>query len=308
MATETIPYLLKRLEKLVAQINDEVPTNSNQPSSVKLGDDFQVLKRACMDQTNTVRESIAARDQTEKKGQGSTVEGIAASAKVRRELNELAVVAERLHNAHQQMVQHDKQTNSDQGREVEELLRNVEACLEQERRRWGAAQAASSPAKAGSGQVAKLGGSWKPKMPKAAASGAAGAAGAAASGGDIRREELEEGLIQAQERDAAMEGSLDAILSGLGRLKGVAQDMEEEALVQNLMIDEIHDRALRAEGDLRNLNRRMEVVLRNAGGPGRVIANICLFLLLLALALYVYQTVLQHRIPADSASPNASRA
>eukprot|EP00961_Rhodomonas_salina_P118156 1590219-Rhodomonas_salina.1 len=190
MATETIPYLLKRLEKLAAQINDEVPTNSNQPSSVKLGDDFQVLKRACMDQTNTVRESIAARDQTEKKGQGSTVEGIAASAKVRRELNELAVVAERLHNAHQQMVQHDKQTNSDQGREVEELLRNVEACLEQERRRWGAAQAASSPvlfplplalhpshhdltsqdlqAKAGSGQVAKLGGSWKPKMPKAA--------------------------------------------------------------------------------------------------------------------------------------------
>eukprot|EP00287_Rhodomonas_sp_CCMP768_P003709 CAMPEP_0196738650 /NCGR_PEP_ID=MMETSP1091-20130531/15920_1 /TAXON_ID=302021 /ORGANISM="Rhodomonas sp., Strain CCMP768" /LENGTH=184 /DNA_ID=CAMNT_0042082627 /DNA_START=270 /DNA_END=820 /DNA_ORIENTATION=+ len=180
MTGETITHLLHRLERLVAQINEEVPT-SKSSSDIRLGDDFQVLKRACMDQTNTVREAIAKRDKTEKSGQGSSVEGIAASAKVRRELNELAVVAERLHHAHQVLAQHGRQDfDAEQGREVEELLKNVEACLEQERRRWGASQAASSPAKSGAaaaaavGHLPKLSSAWRPKRPKQEASTAGG--------------------------------------------------------------------------------------------------------------------------------------
>jgi len=292
---------------MVLKISEELP--SSQTTTVKLGDDFQLLKRACMDQTNSLRECIQNRDHLVNQGKASTVEGIAASARVRRELNELAIVADRLHSAHEQMCLENRKRakedgnpdsraagggGSEQGREVEELLKNVEACLEQERRRWGALQAAaaSSPAKSSSssGGVSSLfqsGSLWRPAKPKAAASGR-GAGGEIVA---VENEDLQQGLIEAAERDSKMENTLDAILSGLGRLKGVARDIEEEAVVQTVMLDQIQTKTERAEEELSSLNRRMEGVLVQAGGAGRLVLNVVLFLLLLALALFIFQTL-----------------
>mmetsp|Transcript_9421 Transcript_9421/g.27036 ORF Transcript_9421/g.27036 Transcript_9421/m.27036 type:complete len:80 (-) Transcript_9421:435-674(-) len=55
-------------------------------------------------------------------------------------------------------------------------------------------------------------------------------------------------------------------LLGLGRLKGIAIDMHEEVRLQSVMIDEITAKAESANNELRNINKRMDRVLQQAGG------------------------------------------
>mmetsp|Transcript_9429 Transcript_9429/g.27064 ORF Transcript_9429/g.27064 Transcript_9429/m.27064 type:complete len:96 (-) Transcript_9429:487-774(-) len=50
---------------------------------------------------------------------------------------------------------------------------------------------------------------------------------------------MQQSLLSMAARDQKMDQSLDAIIQGLGRLKGIAIDMHEEVRLQSVMIDEI---------------------------------------------------------------------
>mmetsp|Transcript_9418 Transcript_9418/g.27023 ORF Transcript_9418/g.27023 Transcript_9418/m.27023 type:complete len:98 (-) Transcript_9418:228-521(-) len=80
-------------------------------------------------------------------------------------------------------------------------------------------------------------------------------------------------------------------LLGLGRLKGIAIDMHEEVRLQSVMIDEITAKAESANNELRNINKRMDRVLQQAGGASRGSINLVLVLLILSLLLFIYKTL-----------------
>ena len=88
-----------------------------------------------------MREAIQSRESFARQGdQGlRTPDGIAASSTVRRELNELGLCAERVRKAHEQKRKgkrggQEASQVSWEDKEVEELLRLVNACVESERR------------------------------------------------------------------------------------------------------------------------------------------------------------------------------
>jgi hypothetical protein len=110
---------------------------------------LQQLVKTISEQTQIVREAIQQRDQLEHSGKLGTMQGIAAQAAVRRDLNELSILGEQMHKMHQEAkVAAESGNNSDllhwQACDVEGLVRHVEQCMTKEKNRTKINTAASS--------------------------------------------------------------------------------------------------------------------------------------------------------------------
>jgi len=204
--------LIRRVERLRRQIGGASQEENQGPVSL--------LRSECLEATESVRECVKRRDQLNKQGLARSFEGIEAAAAVRRELSNLAIVADRLQAAHTE--QDRRKKSPEDAEEVAHILRLVKACMENENPRNGE-QLARSSLKPYTTPL--LGGS--PIVD--------GVLGRRA----LSDPEAQQGLLTISAGDRKMDQSLDAIIDGLGRLKGVALDMNEEVKLQSVMIDEI---------------------------------------------------------------------
>jgi hypothetical protein len=176
-------------------------------------DPFTQLQAACLEQVERVRQSIQTRDDLTRSRRAHSIEGIAASAAVRRDLNTLAVSADRLR-------QHPAATRSE---EVQSILSSVQQCLDFESGRH-------QPGKVSPSKANNLGASrGTPSAGELA--GNKTAKTSAGLRGVRMDEELTQGLLNVHEREEAMGSSLDAISEGLARLRGVAVDIHTEVQV-----------------------------------------------------------------------------
>ena len=224
---------------------------------------LQRLVKEISDQTQKVRDAIQERDQLERCGQLRSMQGIAAASAVRRELKDLAGLADRLHAMYLQAekaVEGGDESGLQRWRaaNVDGLLQHVQQCIATERSRGkmdektvSQASKASADIRAslrkvtGQGVAAGGGGEAGERVRAAGATGSARAAGRDAgrrglggrAGGEgaedrIERGEqgLEEQLLRVGERECEIDEELDAVFAGLSRLRGIAVDINTEVL------------------------------------------------------------------------------
>ncbi|KAL4567059.1 hypothetical protein LXL04_022630 [Taraxacum kok-saghyz] len=82
---------------------------------------------------------------------------------------------------------------------------------------------------------------------------------------------------------------LDVIAEGLGTLKNMAQDMQEEVVRQVPLMDEIDDKVDRAASDLRNTNIRLKDTVTKLRSSRNFCVDIILLCLILGIAAYLYK-------------------
>ena len=222
---------------------------------------LQRLVKEISDQTQKVRDAIQERDQLERCGQLRSMQGIAAASAVRRELKDLAGLADRLHAMYLQAekaVEGGDESGLQRWRaaNVDGLLQHVQQCIATERSRGkmdektvSQASKASADIRASlrkvTGQGVGGGGEAGERVRAAGATGSARAAGRDAgrrglggrAGGEgaedrIERGEqgLEEQLLRVGERECEIDEELDAVFAGLSRLRGIAVDINTEVL------------------------------------------------------------------------------
>ncbi|EKX35565.1 Qc-snare [Guillardia theta CCMP2712] len=270
MATyHTIDGLIRRLEDIHVEISDGVSelTGSKRDERSPL----QIAQSDCIDQIELLRRSVHRRDELFAQGKNRSVDGIAAAAAVRRDLNELAMKAEKLEKIHANSY---KGSDSEMSHEVHAILKNIDICIKREK-------------EAGSTSVKK-----STKDEKLFHSLHHGPNSRVDSNTRIEIDDsLRERLIHVNQRDEELDGSLDSIAAGLQRLRAIATDIHNEVRVQAVMIDEIAIKADNAENQLTNMNRKMHNVLKQAGGASRFFINIILSFILLSLALFIFQAL-----------------
>ncbi len=126
--------LIRRVERLRRQIGGSNLDENQSPVSL--------LRSECLEATESVRECVKRRDSLYKQGLARSFEGIEAAAAVRRELSNLAIVADRLQAA--QTEQDRRKKSPEDAEEVAHILRLVKACMENENPRYGEQLARSS--------------------------------------------------------------------------------------------------------------------------------------------------------------------
>mmetsp|Transcript_24824 Transcript_24824/g.56031 ORF Transcript_24824/g.56031 Transcript_24824/m.56031 type:complete len:277 (-) Transcript_24824:29-859(-) len=270
MATyHTIDGLIRRLEEIHLEISDGVCDLAGGKRDER--SPLQAAQSDCIDQIELVRRSIHRRDELFAQGKKRSVDGIAAAAAVRRDLNELAIKAEKLEKVHANT---SKGGDSELNHEVHAILKNIDICIKRER-------------ESETTQVKK-----NAKDEKLFSSLRQEHNGQADRSYRVEIDDsLRERLIQVNQRDEELDGSLDSIAAGLQRLRSIATDIHNEVRVQAVMIDEIAVKADNAEDQLLNMNRKMHNVLRQAGGASRFFVNIVLSFVLLSLALFIFQAL-----------------
>ncbi|KAI3701225.1 hypothetical protein L2E82_45874 [Cichorium intybus] len=82
---------------------------------------------------------------------------------------------------------------------------------------------------------------------------------------------------------------LDVIAEGLGTLKNMAQDMQEEVDRQVPLMDEIDDKVERAASDLRSTNVRLKDTVTKLRSSRNFCVDIILLCLILGIAAYLYK-------------------
>ncbi|PWA83798.1 syntaxin-71 [Artemisia annua] len=95
------------------------------------------------------------------------------------------------------------------------------------------------------------------------------------------REEYEMRRLQQDE-------GLEVIAQGLGTLKNMAKDMQEEVDRQMPLMDEIDDKVDRATSDLKNTNVRLKDTVTKLRSSRNVCCDIILLCLILGIAAYLY--------------------
>jgi chromosome segregation ATPase len=108
---------------------------------------------------------------------------------------------------------------------------------------------------------------------------------------DIDDPELEAGLQQLRQKDQEIDQHLDEMSKGVSRLKNIAEDMNQEVKAQNIMVDELTDKVDHATGHLKDLNRKLKETLEEVGGAQRIIVNVILLIIVLAIAAFAYKMV-----------------
>ena len=113
--------LIRRLERIRRQIGGLGPVEHNP---------LAALRNDCIEATQSVRECVKHRDSLSKQGLDRTREGIEAAAAVRRELNNLAIIADRLQA---EQARDRARIAPEDAQEVAQILRFVKACLDSEK-------------------------------------------------------------------------------------------------------------------------------------------------------------------------------
>ena len=118
--------LIRRVERLRRQIGGLGPSEHKSPLSL--------LREDCVEAAESVRVCVKQRDGLYKQGLARSREGIEAAAAVRRELNNLAVMADRLQAAELELDR--RKASPEEAEEVARILKFVKICLESENPRF----------------------------------------------------------------------------------------------------------------------------------------------------------------------------
>ncbi|XP_071709764.1 syntaxin-71-like [Rutidosis leptorrhynchoides] len=92
-------------------------------------------------------------------------------------------------------------------------------------------------------------------------------------------------------RKIKQDQGLDIISEGLGTLKNMAQDMNEEVDRQVPLMDEIDDKVDRATSDLRNTNVRLKHTVNQLRSSRNFCIDIILLCVILGIAAYLYNVL-----------------
>ncbi|XP_052194793.1 syntaxin-71-like isoform X2 [Diospyros lotus] len=92
-------------------------------------------------------------------------------------------------------------------------------------------------------------------------------------------------------RKMKQDEGLEVIAEGLGTLKSMAQDMNEEMDRQAPLMDEIDDKVDRATADLKNTNVRLKDTLTQLRSSRNFCIDIILLCIILGIAAYLYNVL-----------------
>mmetsp|Transcript_27796 Transcript_27796/g.65887 ORF Transcript_27796/g.65887 Transcript_27796/m.65887 type:complete len:116 (+) Transcript_27796:585-932(+) len=99
------------------------------------------------------------------------------------------------------------------------------------------------------------------------------------------------GIAALMQRDAKLDEDLEDISKGVKVLKNIAVDMKTEIELQNVMVDEIDAKVDKQVAHLQHLNAKVKDTIEKAGGVTRMIVNIILLIILVAVILYAARLV-----------------
>jgi hypothetical protein len=102
--------------------------------------------------------------------------------------------------------------------------------------------------------------------------------------------EVQAGLLQIEKQDALMDQSLDQIMGGVRKLKAIALDISTEVKTQEVMINEIDLKLEMTGNKLDAINVKLKKALDEVGGASRIILNVILLILAIALGVYAYES------------------
>lgn len=277
----SIPGLISRLENLDAELAP--PSDKKDDADANL-DEFGRLKKKCARTVKDARKMIEERDELlEKQSGGGTKQTVEMSARIRHQLRALREDAQRMSDLQrkQQEKAEKKKKGGPSQEEVEhraEIVdltwKHIEECEQLEKRRLGGPSASS--------RTALLSGAGANRNQKAATT---------TTLKDIDDPELEAGLQQLQKKDQEIDAELDVLSKGVGRLKGIAVDIQSEVKMQNVMVDELTDKVDGATGHLKDLNKKLKDTLEQVGGAQRIIVNVILLVIVLAIVAFAYKTI-----------------
>jgi len=290
IAMSSINVLVKRLEHLDKQLTPEAIKSQEEDASL---DEFQRVKKRCARQVQEIRKAITERDELlEKVGGSANKTTVEMSARVRTQLRQLREDAEKLKEI--QLLEEKKAAKAkkpdakaaaaekvDHRKEVVDLVfSHMEECETLEKKRLNVAGAAAGGA-ARSNLLAKCGkASYAQKKPATETSLK-----------DLDDPELTAGLQQLQENDRKLDAQLDQIGQGVARLKNIALDMNAEIKTQGVMIEEITDKVDKATDHLQGLNAKIKDALEQVGGASRIIVNVILLVVVIAIGAFAYTVI-----------------
>ena len=93
------------------------------------------------------------------------------------------------------------------------------------------------------------------------------------------------------ERDKILDEKLDVIKQGVMQLGQIASDINEELDRQDVMLDEVGNKIDKVTEKLEARNKQMKKILDATGGAQRWCPLIILFIILIALVGFIYQTL-----------------
>ena len=102
--------------------------------------------------------------------------------------------------------------------------------------------------------------------------------------------EVQAGLLQIEKQDALMDQSLDQIMGGVRKLKAIALDISSEVKTQEVMLGEIDNKLETTGNKLGAINVKLKKALDEVGGAARIILNVILLVLAIALGVYAYES------------------
>mmetsp|Transcript_58227 Transcript_58227/g.137267 ORF Transcript_58227/g.137267 Transcript_58227/m.137267 type:complete len:216 (+) Transcript_58227:123-770(+) len=213
------------------------------------------------------------------------------SAKVRQQLRSLKENHGRLKELHATQAEKLRKKGKgpqpgepDARAEIVDLIsKHVQECEQLEKRRFGGGGASAAAAAAGA-RADLIGENMPPRRANKRTAEYTDLK-------DLDDPELDEGLKAMAAKDAELDADLDIISAGVGRLKNIALDMNEEIKMQNVMVDEITTKVDEATAHLQDLNKKLKDALDGAGGATMIIIRLVLFILLVAAAVYAYTLV-----------------
>lgn len=102
--------------------------------------------------------------------------------------------------------------------------------------------------------------------------------------------DISEGLKQINENNQLIDQGLADLIQQVGQIQDKANNFKDELEKQAKLLDKIEVDVKKYEAKLGNLNKKMDGILKKAGGPFKIIAIILVFIICLGLvgALYVF--------------------
>jgi len=102
--------------------------------------------------------------------------------------------------------------------------------------------------------------------------------------------DISEGLRQINENNQLIDQGLAELIQQVGQIQDKANNFKDELEKQAKLLDKIEVDVKKYEAKLGNLNKKMDGILKKAGGPFKIIAIILVFIVCLGLvgALYVF--------------------
>jgi len=263
-------------------------------------DGFKTAKHELHMLVKTIREDIKTRDTLQQENPSGT-QTIEKSQKIRRDIkkarehvNTMSVELEqdKKRKMKQKLTESELKIRQEQ---IDLAYKHIEECEQLEKRRYTQQPAPPSQKKADLFSKSRI------KSTPAASTAASSFGGDVPSSSsadyhpathsDLPPLEVEAQIQQLKERDKKIDEGLEDISKGVGRLKNIAQGIDEELTLQSEMLNVIETKVDAANEQLLTLNRKMKDTLKKVKGADRFIVNFILLMIVLGISAYIYTMV-----------------